>query len=275
MRKVTLVLLALGLVVATAAFASNPVRISQVYGAGGNTYKCDYVELFNSSNAPVNIGGWSVQYGSATGSSFGSSTYNYALIPAGATIPACGYYLITGACSTAGGNLPLTPDLTIPGGGIGWQFNFSATSGKVALFNDQVFNRSCAQAQAVAIDIVGYGGANCYETAPAVAGDNFSALVRAGAGMVDTDNNSSDISKVAQPVTIHNSSSPPNPDCVPPIGACCLRNTTPGACIVVTAAECQAQGGIFIGIGSTCQPNPPCVVPSKPTTWGKVKTIYR
>jgi hypothetical protein len=76
--------------VATTAQASNPVRISQVYGSGSkvaNGYERDYVELLNSSNAPVNIGGWPVQYGSAQGSSFGSATHNHAKIPSGATIP--------------------------------------------------------------------------------------------------------------------------------------------------------------------------------------------
>jgi hypothetical protein len=221
MRKIAIAIIAIGLVLATTASASNVVRISQVYGAGGNAYKCDYIELFNNSGSPVNIGGWSVQYGSSTGSSFGSSTYNYALIPAGAVIPACGYYLIRGNCSTAGADLPVTPDLQ-PATPAVWSFNFSGTAGKVALFSDQVFNRTCVQAQASPnlVDLVGYGGANCFETATAPAGDNFSVLVRAGGGTVDTDNNSADFSKVAQPYPMHNSASPQNVDClaVPTLG---------------------------------------------------------
>jgi hypothetical protein len=231
MQKMAITLVALGLVVATTAYASSPVRISQVYGSGGNYYACDYVELFNDSDSPVDIGGWSIQYGSSTGATFGSSTYNYALIPSGATIPPCGYYLIQGYCSGSGGvSLPVTPDLALSTPPA-WQFNFSSSAGKVALFNDQVFNRTCTDAQAVAIDMVGYGGANCYETAPAVALDASSVLVRAGGGAVDTDNNSADFTKLAQPVTIRNSQSPANPDCAP--------------------------------------------TPIKPTTWGRIKTIYR
>ena len=210
MRKVGIALVALGLLAATMAYASNPVRISQVYGGGGTYYKCDYVELFNNSNAPVNIGGWSVQYGSSSGAAFASATYNLALIPSGAVIPACGYYLISGYCSSAGNALPVTPDL-VPSSG--WIFNFSGTAGKVALFSDQVTGRTCAQAQAVAIDMVGYGSANCYETSPAVASDNSSVLVRAAGGATDTDNNSSDFSKVAEPWPMHNSASPQNPQC--------------------------------------------------------------
>src|SRR5687768_7906630 len=44
--------------------------ISQVYGAGGNagaTYTADYVELFNRGTAPIDLGDFSLQYASATG----------------------------------------------------------------------------------------------------------------------------------------------------------------------------------------------------------------
>ena len=50
--------------VANASFAANAVRISEVYsgGAGGSaTYLRDYVELFNSSGSPVNVGGWALE----------------------------------------------------------------------------------------------------------------------------------------------------------------------------------------------------------------------
>jgi hypothetical protein len=274
MRKIAIALIALGLVVATTAYASNPVRISQVYGGGGGYYKCDYVELFNNSGCPVDIGGWSVQYGSATGSTFGSSTYNYALIPSGATIPACGYYLITGACSTAGADLPVTPDLKIPTSPPLWQFNLSATTGKVALFNDQVFNRTCAQALAVAVDLVGYGTANCYETANAPGLDNMHVLVRAGAGAVDTDNNSTDFSSVAEPYAMHNTASPRNPDCIVPVGACCLP-PLPSVCIIVSAAQCAQYGGCYLGDWTTCIPDPCPATPAKGTSWGRIKTIYK
>ncbi|MFM7101043.1 MAG: lamin tail domain-containing protein, partial [Verrucomicrobiota bacterium] len=46
------------------------VRISRVYGGGGSTiskYQRDYIEIYNSSCDAVNIGGWALEYGSATG----------------------------------------------------------------------------------------------------------------------------------------------------------------------------------------------------------------
>src|SRR6476661_2917198 len=49
------------------------VVISQVYGGGGNagaTYRNDFIELYNATTSPVSLNGWSVQYASATGTSW-------------------------------------------------------------------------------------------------------------------------------------------------------------------------------------------------------------
>ena len=237
MKKMAIALVVLGLLVATTAFAANPVRISQIYGGSGNYYKCDYVELFNSSSAPVNIGGWSLQYGSSTGSSFGSSTYNYVFIPDGSVIPACGYFLIRGYCGSAGADLPIVADLVTTNVAPPGAFNCSGTSGKFALFNDQVTNRTPAQVMAVptpsfVVDLVGYGpSANAYETSPAPVLDNNSVLVRGMGGLTDNDNNSTDFTKIALPYAMHNSGSALNPDCQ--------------------------------------------IVPAMSETWGRVKTLYR
>ena len=56
-----------------AGAAQAQVVISQVYGGGGNTnapVRSDYIELHNNSTATVSVDGWSVQYASATGSSW-------------------------------------------------------------------------------------------------------------------------------------------------------------------------------------------------------------
>jgi hypothetical protein len=266
MRRATPVLLALGLAVATTAHASNPVRISQVYGGGGNYYKCDYVELFNNSESPVDIGGWSLQYAAATGATFGLSTYNYALIPGGATIPACGHYLIRGYCGTAGANLPVTPDLS-PSSPAAWSFNLHGTDGKVALFGDQVLERTCAQALAVAVDLVGYGVANCYETAAAPANNVSSVLVRAAGGAVDSDDNSTDLNRGAQPWPMHNAASPRNPDCLlgshPPDPAALVAplagaaGVAVPAALTVTASDQDADSLTVRFFGRPVPPPPP------------------
>ena len=106
----------------------------------------------------------------------------------------------------------MTPDL-VPA--TGWTFNLSGTAGKVALFSDQVTGRTCATAQSsgMLVDLVGYGTANCYETANAPACDVSSVLVRVLDGAVDTDDNSVDFSKVAGAWPLHNSASAQNPQC--------------------------------------------------------------
>ena len=52
--------IALGMPTSSQAAPSTTVVISQVYGGGGNsgaTYKNDFIELHNISNAPVSIAG--------------------------------------------------------------------------------------------------------------------------------------------------------------------------------------------------------------------------
>ena len=57
----------------TEAPEANDLRVSQVYGGGGNagaTYTNDFIELFNAGAGSINLSGWSVQYASATGTSW-------------------------------------------------------------------------------------------------------------------------------------------------------------------------------------------------------------
>src|SRR3954471_19514067 len=65
---------------------SSTIVISQVYGAGGNvgaTYNADYVELFNRGTAGQSLGGWSLQYTSATGTgNFATSALPAVTVPA-------------------------------------------------------------------------------------------------------------------------------------------------------------------------------------------------
>jgi hypothetical protein len=215
MLKATILLLvlAVGVFAAQAAFASNPVRISQVYGGGGNTgatYDQDYVELFNSSGVAVNIGGWSLQYGASTSTlNLGACTNCLTVFPTGATIPACGYYLIGLAKGTvAAPPLPVTPDLSFPTGN-----NLSATTGKIGLKADAI-TTPCSP-QTAFVDLVGYGPfVNCYELSPAWVLSNTSMDVRYNAGLVDTDSNIEDFALVTAAVP-RNSASPINPGCSP------------------------------------------------------------
>jgi hypothetical protein len=206
---VVLVEVAVAAVFTQATFAANAVRISQIYGGGGNTgatYSRDYVELFNSSGSPVNIGGWSLQYGSATGTiNLGTCPNCLTVIPQGATIPAYGYYLIALAQGTvAAPALPVTPDLDVPQAAAN---NLSATAGKIGLKTDALAAGTPCSPQSAFVDLIGWGStANCFETAPTAPPSNSSMAVRNNGGLIDTDNNSTDFAIVSAAVPRNSSS---------------------------------------------------------------------
>ncbi|HYM80191.1 MAG TPA: lamin tail domain-containing protein [Candidatus Limnocylindria bacterium] len=208
---ITLLVLLATCALASSAFAANVVRISQVYGGGGNSgaqFSNDYVELHNSGGVPVDISGWSLQYGSATGTvDLGACTNCLTVLPAGSVIPACGYFLIQlAAGATPSGALP-TPDYAAPQATAN---NLGATAGKIGLKNNGT-TTPCSP-QTAFVDLVGWGAtANCFETAVAPAPSNSTMLVRAGAGSTDVDNNSTDFTAVA--ATPRNSQSAANPNC--------------------------------------------------------------
>jgi predicted extracellular nuclease len=88
--------------------ASANLVISEVYGGGGNsgsTWTNDFVELYNSSDAPVDVTGWVVQYYSGTGGAGKNATLTGSVAPQHS-------YLVQMA-KGAGGTTPLpTPDAT-------------------------------------------------------------------------------------------------------------------------------------------------------------------
>jgi predicted extracellular nuclease len=159
------------------------IVISQVYGGGGNsgaTFTHDFIELFNQGPATVNLSGWSVQYISAGG------TGTWAVTPLSGSIAPGGYYLIQEA-QGAGGTTPLpTPDA------IG-TIAMAAGAGKVALSSSTTpFSGACPNCF---VDLVGYGGANCFEGAgPTAATSNTTAALRKRGGCFDSDNNNIDFS---------------------------------------------------------------------------------
>jgi len=170
---------------AAAALAPAQVVISQVYGGGGNagsTYKNDFIEIFNRGAAAQNLNGWSVQYASATGTSWQVTNLSNVTLQPGQ------YYLIQEAQGAGGTtNLP-APDATgtIP---------MSGTAGKVALVNTTTALNVACPAGASIQDFVGFGTtANCSETAPTPAPSNTVGDLRAANGCTDTGNNSTDFS---------------------------------------------------------------------------------
>src|ERR1051325_7922569 len=170
---------------------STSVVISQVYGGGGNagaTYKNDFIELFNRSNSPVSLAGWSVQYAATTGTSWQKTDLTAVTLQPGQ------YYLVQESAGAGGTvNLP-TPDASA-------SIAMAAGAGKVALMSNQTLitsGTSCPSGGNV-VDFVGYGsGTNCFEGAGPTATISATASAsRGGSGCNDTDNNSADFTSGA------------------------------------------------------------------------------
>jgi predicted extracellular nuclease len=185
------VLFLFGAALAADAQTTHPVVISQIYGGGGNsgaTLTNDYIELFNRSETPVDISGWSIQYASSTGASWQKTDLTGVIQP--------GHYYLIQQAAGAGGTTPLpTPDATGAGTGI----PMSATSGKIALVRTTTA-LACGGVTTPCLpnanieDFVGYGGsATQFEgSGPTPTLSNTSAALRAGGGCTDTDNNAAD-----------------------------------------------------------------------------------
>ncbi len=210
---------------------STTLVISQAYGGGGNSgapYTADFVELHNISGVSQSLAGLSVQYASAAGAAF-SGVF---ALPA-ASIPAGGYYLIRmSTVGTTGVALP-TPDATTPTGA---EIAMSGTNGKVALVNGITALTGCPAAGI--IDLVGYGTANCSETAATAAWSNTTGGLRNNNGCTETNNNLLDFT-VGAPAPRNSAT---------PIFACGVVAPT------LTATGTIADfGNVFFGSNSTSQ----------------------
>lgn len=153
--KKNLLLSGLCAVMASSAGAqiANHVVISEIYGGGGNAganYTHDFIELYNPTSLPVSLSGWSVQYASATGTSWAKTDLT-------GSIPAKGFYLIREAQGTGGNTALPTPDDS-------GSLAMSGTAGKIALVNNNTALSGACPTGAQIIDFVGFGTtANCNE----------------------------------------------------------------------------------------------------------------
>ncbi len=169
----------------TPPLADSTIVMSQIYGGGGNsnaTYLNDYVQLYNRGNVTVDLTGWSLQYASATGTSWTNKQ------PLGGPIAPGQYYLV--ALASGGSTGAALPAANIIG-----QINMSATTGKIALVdNGDTLTGPCPLSSPHVKDFVGYGAsATCHEgTANAPAPSNTTAIFRQGGGFVDTNDNGGD-----------------------------------------------------------------------------------
>ncbi|NHC38435.1 Ig domain-containing protein group 2 domain-containing protein [Bacillus sp. MM2020_1] len=203
-----------GLSIRAHAEQADHIVISQYFGGGGNAgapFNKDFIELYNPTDQPVLLDGWSLQYASAAG-------VTWTPISLAGTIQAHGYYLIAEGGGTNGANI-LTPDVS---GSIA----MGGTGAKLALFKDKTTAASGAK-PADTIDFVGMGAANGYEGSAATkAPSNTTSAQRrpyantdpaTGKGNAwDTDDNAADffVGPVAAP---KNTASTPEAPMVPVI----------------------------------------------------------
>jgi VCBS repeat-containing protein len=204
----------LGIQPAEPVQAANPLRISQVYGGGGqvtSTFMYDFIEIYNSGTSAVSLAGMSIQYASATGAeNFGGSTTLRTELP-DFMLGAGQYFLVQESGGANGSPLP-TPNLIDSS-----PIAISATDGKIALVtgtttlgcNGSATNPCPPEQLERIIDLVGYGTANFSEGAAAAPTlSNTTAAIRKEGGCTDTDNNSADFDALTP--TPRNTASPTN-----------------------------------------------------------------
>lgn len=140
------------------------VVISEAYLVGGSAnqpYTNKFVELYNPTDAPVDLSGWSIQYRSASGPRFPAKT------ELSGTIAAGGHYLVSGSSNGATGEALPAPDAS-------GALAPSGTDGVIALASTTQSLPDLPAGSAIGVsdivDLLGYGTANAYEVAAAPAG---------------------------------------------------------------------------------------------------------
>ncbi|MGV0362617.1 ExeM/NucH family extracellular endonuclease [Corynebacterium minutissimum] len=177
---------------ATAAVDGSTAVISEVYGGGGNKnapFTHDFIELYNPTDAAIDVSGWSVEYFSSSGNSGGKHDLS-------GSIPAGGHYLIQENGGGTGEPLP-TPDAE-------GKLSMSGSKGSVKLYD----------ASGSEVDVVGYGAASISEGSPAKALSNTTSAQRNDAG-TDTDDNAADFTASAPTPKAGGGATAPDPDPTP------------------------------------------------------------
>jgi len=244
-----------------AVSASSPVVINEIYGGGGNSGSVlthDFVELYNTSSAPVDVSTWSVQYASAAGTTWSG------LIPLTGSIPAHSTYLVQAASQTGAStvsNLP-TPDASSSA------VNLAAANGNVAVVSSATkltcVTTTCAGDPAV-VDLVGYGTGAAYAGAgPAPAPSASTSITRTA--KVSTASNVADfvtgaptptaattIDPTPTPTPTPTTSSPtPTPTATSPTPTPTLTTSTPTVSVTSPTATTTATN-----TPTTSTPTPP------------------
>jgi hypothetical protein len=182
-----------------------PIVISKVYGGGGNAlsgFDCDFAEIFNRSDRPYNLTGWSFQ-----SARVGESGFDTRMVPLSGIIQPGQYKLIitNQRSSTVGVAVPAA-DFTAP-----TPFGMESSFGRVALASTTTFIGT-DYTRGDVVDLVGYGQlAQSYEgVAPTPPLGDIYMAVRKQNGCQDTNNNAVDFDVVLALTLPNNGASPVN-----------------------------------------------------------------
>ncbi|MEC5191941.1 MULTISPECIES: ExeM/NucH family extracellular endonuclease [unclassified Arthrobacter] len=244
--------------VSPAAAGTSPVIINEAYlsgGSAGATYKNKFIELYNTSDAPVALDGWSLQYRPGTGSTAPSGP-----VPLSGSIPAKGYFLIKGGTNSSASTAADLPaaDLTATG------FNPSGTTGTIVLAKQTAALNPLGTGSVIepanVADLLGYGTSNTFETQAAAAPSgnaDVKSLNRSNG--VDSNNNSADfaLNATITPTAANGGAAPVDPPVDPPADPGPVTPPT-----VKTIAEIQGNGAASPLVGSSV------------TTRGKVTAAF-
>ncbi|MBX3002087.1 MAG: lamin tail domain-containing protein [Caldilineaceae bacterium] len=217
------------------AASPHALRISQIYGAGGNSgalWQADFIELFNAGDVEVPLTGWAVEYAPADSASWRRTPLDPLIIAP------FGYILIGQVAGNSGDGLPLPmPDSM-------GATNLNASDGKVRLVDSA----------GTVIDLVGYGTANEYEgTGPTGKLSATKGALRGEEGCLDTDQNAADF-LIASP-NPRNSASPAYP---------CALEPTPTESTPTTTPEITPSATVTIT--ETLTPSPTAELPTETPT---------
>lgn len=257
-----------------AAHAAGSIVITQIYGAGGLSganYRQDFITLFNPTPASITANGWAIQYRSVNG----SAAFTVWPLPAFTLAPGQ-YYQVTASATTlsnSGSLLPLPGDYLLtsqfPGPAASDLNLLSSASATIALTSSTTpipagsSGSACpALSAANVVDVVGYGGSNCFEGTGSAPGFTTPDILIPGYTVarstsvtrrnkcIDTGDNSTDF--VTTPLTFFNSTSPKTP-CPATRQLTALATVLPGAVypgspITLSVEVSPASGPTSIGI---------------------------
>jgi 5'-nucleotidase len=173
---------------AQADTAGTGVVINEAYlsgGSAGAAFTNKFIELYNPTDAEIDLRSWSLQYRKATGTVADAP----ATVALTGTIPARGYYLVSGGSNGANGAALPTPDQVStlnPSGTTGTVILAKSTSALTLPAGDAAGNPDV-------IDLLGYGASLTFEGAVAgapSANSDVKSITRTDAA--DSDNNRAD-----------------------------------------------------------------------------------